>query len=143
MVEAFQKLELSFEFIYSLLARVDERFSPKLSTEFDLSDYAKKLQKRANCIIIEEKNGIVGFVFFYIIEPKQKSAYITLICSLVNGYGKNLYAEFLNKLPSQINEILLEVDRSNHQALKFYDKLGFNEDIGNSKSGKIYLKHQL
>ncbi|RXJ46031.1 GNAT family N-acetyltransferase family protein [Gelidibacter gilvus] len=140
-VKHYQKENLKFSFIHDLIVSVNHHFVPILSSELDLYEYAKKLQKNANCLIIEEENELLAFMFYYIVSPIEPSVYITLVCSLKPGGGAEIYNELINLVSPKV--VKLEVDRENLRAFSFYKKLGFLVDSESIHDSKLILKHQL
>ncbi len=141
LVKYFVKEELSVDFIKNLIHSVNDQFIPSLSTTVNILEYSKKLQKSANCILLEENGNILAFIFFYFINNNKTSLYITLICSIKKGMGEKIYLELINRLLP--NSIKLEVFRENHSAIAFYKKLGFVKEGEKSNEKKLFLKHEL
>jgi ribosomal protein S18 acetylase RimI-like enzyme len=139
----YPKGSLSFDYIKKTLLDNDDRFHPKLSLEVDLEEYARKLQKNAHTLLLEDAESLVGFVFFYIFEPDQEVVYISLICSLRKGNGKRLYHDFLKSLPTKIKEVQLEVSCDNLNAINFYKKLGFQKLKKVHQKNKLLLKKNI
>ena len=145
LVKKYQKGSLELKFIKKLIHENENRFVPSLSKEIDIPKYAKKLCENANCLLLEDNShNIIGFVFYYHITEKPKPAlYISLICSVKKGFGQKLYRELLKHESPLINNITLEVDKNNKQALSFYEKMGFLPIKAKSNGNKLILNHKL
>ena len=131
-----------FEELYSFLRLSDKEFDIPLSDKLDLEVYARKLWENSTCITCREDGVIVGMLNCYTNRPPQ--GYISNVCILGDYQGKGIFVQMFSELCSVchsrgITEILLQVNKGNHKAIKSYSKLGFveHEDAGDT----LYLKY--
>lgn len=117
---------------YSVSARNDE-FVEKMAIKF--SNYAK---------FIYFKNNDVpnGFIAFYI-NDESKIAFLSMIivsnAFQGKGIGKSLMKELMDECTeSKMEKVVLEVDKSNAQAIGFYEKYGFVKSDNQTESSYYY-----
>lgn len=121
--------------VYNLLLESSNSFTPPLSSEVSLDEYADKLAAHANFIVCTEGFNIIGYVAFYK-NDKLKQLYIPLICVFDNYQHKGIGTKMLNRLVddycSEYSTIALEVVKKNTKAFDFYIKQEFKikEDRG-------------
>lgn len=141
LVKQFKKGELELPFVKDLIVNVDHLFIPKLSTEIDIIEYSKKLQKQANCILLYENSKIAAFLFYYILDANEIAVYITMISSIKKGCGSLIYHELVTTVSPKF--VRLEVDTQNHDAISFYKKLGFKKELEKVGGKKLILRHEI
>lgn len=98
-------------------------------------DYEKEISKEDSiCKVAVKKNEIIGFVVVHLLagENSFESAEIYNIAVKTKfrrkGVGQKLFDETIRDLKNQsISEVWLEVRKSNENALKFYQKNGFEK----------------
>ena len=141
LFKKYIKSALNLNYVTHLIEVADHLFEPKLSSELNVLEYAAKLQKNANCLLIEENEVVLAFVFYYVTNEKNKSLYISLICSMKPGLGRKLYDKLI--VESNAKFVKLEVHEINSKAIAFYEKLGFLVFKYNSSSNKLLLMHKI
>lgn len=128
------------------LKRIDQDFTPPLSSRVVLEDYANKLINRAEIFAYKDiDNSIKGFIAFYT-NIDEKSAYITLLSidknQRGNGLARNLVQSCVDfcKL-KHLNSIELEVSLANSSVIKIYEDIGFvlNTTKLNPDKTKTYM----
>jgi ribosomal protein S18 acetylase RimI-like enzyme len=127
--------------IYKLLTYLNTSFKPHLDKQVDLANYAKKLNKKAIILYLNNENESFGILAYYL---KNKVCFITSICIHEcyqgHGYGKQYFDYLLDDLKlKSIDEINLEVHGDNKKAVKFYKKYGFSMDEY-LEDGKIFAR---
>jgi ribosomal protein S18 acetylase RimI-like enzyme len=112
--------------IYQHLKNVEELFVPPLNTYVNLEDYSRKLSTKAYTIEILFDNNLVGLVAYY---NNDQYLYLSNISIdkeyLKNGYGTILINKLIEKSLLYKKKILLEVNKENIKAVRFYKKHGF------------------
>lgn len=100
---------------------------PPLTGRVDIEDYINKLSEHANLFYAMEGNIVCGSCAVYLNQP---IAFISSIDVLPNywrkGVGSRLIEEVIRvarKLKK--TDILLKVSKTNHKAISFYKKCGF------------------
>lgn len=123
------------------LEEFDIYFSPRLSekkSNFEL--YSKKLFENGVTYLYMIGNQKIGFISLYL---NLNYIYITLI-AVRQEYQKNKIGrkllKYIEKISEElkINEIKLEVDKSNFSAKKFYQNNGYIFEYENTNS--IFMK---
>lgn len=117
--------------ILNILNEFDTVFSPPLSRDRqDFAQYAKKLAHQATTYTAENNRKRVGFITFYCADVNAEAAFISLLAVLPDYKGKGIAQDLLNKCVEEAKEtgkkaITLEVETANEQAIRFYQKNGF------------------
>ncbi|MCK4870837.1 MAG: ribosomal protein S18-alanine N-acetyltransferase [Gammaproteobacteria bacterium] len=93
------------------------------------SGVIKDSLKQYECWGLKNNDELIGYIFFTL---RTGECEILNLCIApkhqCHGYGTTLLTAILNHAKHQkIKMAFLEVRNSNQQALKLYDKLGFNE----------------
>lgn len=107
------------------------------------TDYLKKIMSQAELVTHCENNKVVGFIFYYCNDYKEKASYITLIGTDPSVRGKGVAQALLNYVLNitkirGFSNCLLEVRKENHTAFKFYQKNGFF--VTEERSDKFLMK---
>lgn len=128
----------SVESIQCCLEKYDNSVPRPLSSRVDnMEDWAKKLYNNAINYEIYDKGKSVGFISFYCNNPNY--VYISMIAIDKNqqrrGIGKYLL-ELVEKKTKETGQrsIRLEVDKTNYQAIMFYEKNGFTKSHSSQKA---------
>jgi ribosomal protein S18 acetylase RimI-like enzyme len=138
----------SVESIFEILQEFDEVFLRSISSRLgSLSEYAKKLAERAILYVAEEENTILGFIAFYANNLSTKEAYISQIAVHQKYRKKGIGLDLLNfciitSKKNSMKTVKLEVDKSNHQAILFYERFGFHTTVdasGESQYMVLYV----
>ena len=116
--------------IADIVKKVDESFSPPLSSKVNLDDYARKLYEHAHLIAAIVDHTLAGFCAFYDNDVINKKAFLTFIYTDTvyqkMGIGTGLINEMISILKQkQIIELNLEVFISNKIAISLYRKFNF------------------
>lgn len=119
-----------------ILLRLDESIIPKLSERVDLDEYAEKLSERAELFYVTSQGEDIGNCAIYLNSGTY--GYISSIAVLKEwqglGVGNLLWNQVLEfAIEKQVRMIELMVYQDNHNARKFYKKLGFRmvKQVGN------------
>ncbi|WP_147630240.1 GNAT family N-acetyltransferase [Staphylococcus xylosus] len=76
-------------------------------------------------LVVEEDNEIIGFATFIYGTELFLSAHYVRPSWQHHGYGSKLLTEGLNYFEGEYDEVFLEVDNKNDEAVSFYEKKGF------------------
>lgn len=147
-----QNDNLKFEYfldvndIYSVLS-LFKNVLPTLRCNNVIREFAEKLSKNANVLVLKNNDKIVGFSSFYSNDYYTNTAYISFIailpCCRGKSYGSILLFEIEAFSKSKGMELLkLEVNKENISAQSFYKKNGFYFDT-DASVGSIYMKKKL
>ena len=124
--------QLSAPDIYDYLKNNENLFVPPFSGRLDLKSYSKKLHKYAVHFCAFDYNRLVGLIACYFNDPTKKIAFISsgsvvkefqkmgifsALLSLVRNYG----------VLNQFNNLQLEVFSENQNAIRIFQKLGFED----------------
>lgn len=97
----------------------------------NLDSYAEKISKKGIVLIAEYSEQVLGYIVFYMNDEINKKGYISQIA--VNqkyrglGIGKKLIDQCLGVAEEKkFLKVMLEVDKVNESAIKFYEKLDFH-----------------
>jgi ribosomal protein S18 acetylase RimI-like enzyme len=129
--------------VKNILFSFDSVFNPKLSKRLpNLDIYSKKVFKYAE-VYAAVDNYILGFVAFYANDKKTNIAYLTQIAvqpEVANrGIGRMLLEKCIKTSKANGMSILkLEVYKYNLNAIRFYEKNGF-DFYDNASVESIYM----
>lgn len=133
--------KLSYQQVFDLLNRFDDKFVPKLSEELDIENYAKKMSDNALFAVYRKESNIVAFVAYYL-NLELSVVYITCVCVDSAFERKGLAFNLILKLKSEYSRVVknmaLEVRKDNLRAFNLYKNLGFI--IEEDRSEKWYMK---
>lgn len=125
---SIKKTRLDESAVHDILTRFDTMFSPCLSTNINLEEYAKKLSEYANWIICKRSDETAGYIAFYE-NVETHIAFITSICVLDTfrkfGVATQMLNDMIKSLPDTIFEIKLECRKNNSPAINYYNRNGF------------------
>lgn len=109
---------------------MDPYLVPTLSSRIDIRSYSEKLHNYATHFSAWDKDYPVGIALCYFNKPEEGVGYISSF-SVRNEYQKKGIAGNLIKKVTKyakeehFSKISLEVNKSNMNAIKFYEKYGF------------------
>ena len=119
------------------LNQCDHLFNPPLSSYVSINDYTNKIKTYATIFEAWDNNTLVGLVACYLNDEEKKNGHITNVTVLKKeqrkGIAENLVLETINEsLNRGYKTITLEVEDTNTNAIKLYQKLNFTlaEKIG-------------
>lgn len=119
---------VSKESLVEFLTRIDNDFSPSLSSKVSVSDYAEKILEKAE-LIIEISNGVVmGLVVVYCNDIEDFTSYIPLVGVLREARGEGVAKRMMQKAItlSKIKGMRRILIHSNNAiAIRLYKNLGF------------------
>jgi len=138
----FYRLNNASEILSAFLQLSDSSFSHSILRQInsqDIMDYACKLEKHANVYVIGNKNIsdfsankdlAFGCVAFYSNDKSTLHAFISLIVVCKSkqgeGLGRKLVELAINSaVEADIQTLGVNVHKENHEARKFYEKMGF------------------
>ncbi len=115
------------EEILLLLKFLNDSYLPTLTSQVDLTEYARKLYKNAEILYLNVDNKNIGILAYYL---TTSGCYITSLGVYKfyhgSGFGNILFNHFLKLIKEKsIREITLEVHNTNQKAKNFYLKHGF------------------
>lgn len=117
------------ERIKDLIEEFDDEFSPSLSATIDdIEAYANKIASSGICLTAELEGETAGFSFIYANRPP--AAYISLIATKKRFSGKRIGSSIMNGIKELaddegFSEIRLAVNKTNQNAIEFYQFHGF------------------
>lgn len=76
-------------------------------------------------LVVEEDNEIIGFATFIYGAELFLSAHYVRPSWQHHGYGSKLLTEGLSYFEGEYDEVFLEVDNKNDEAVSFYEQKGF------------------
>lgn len=119
---------LSKNSLIEVLEYLDQSYTPALSKQVEISEYAEKLSEKAKFIFLKRENRIIGLIAYYISNTKSYVSTFGIHKDHHHqGLGQHLFNAYLNEVSkSSIRTIELEVDKSNKVARKFYSKFCFS-----------------
>jgi ribosomal protein S18 acetylase RimI-like enzyme len=119
------------------------QFIPPLSNTVNISEYSKKIKKLATTIEAWDKEILVGLIAVYCNDYSRKNAFITNVSVLPEYKGMGIATNLINSTivfvkALKFENILLEVNKKNTNAIKLYKKCNFgivsmSEDITKMK----------
>lgn len=123
-------------------------FNKTLNNESILIELAKKFSISAHVVQMCNDNKLVGFAAYYCNDFKNKNAFLSMIIVLKEyqsmGAGGILLKHIIEECKSEgMENLLLEVDKKNEFAIKFYLKKGFvflEKETENSRFMSLSIK---
>ena len=117
-----REVTLNDEYYEMLKELVKTSFSYNLDDDFKYNNFTKYF-------IYEEKSNIIGYVNYYDLYDRFELSYIYV---LENMRNKGIASKLLSHLidigkDKDINNITLEVNKDNVEAIKLYSKYDFKE----------------
>ena len=125
--------QLSAPDIYDYLRNNENLFVPPLSVRLDLKSYSKKLHKYAVHFCAFDYNRLVGLIACYFNDLTKKTAFISSVSVVKEFQEMGVFSALFSLVRNygvlnQFNNLQLEVNSENQNAIKIYKKIGF-EDI--------------
>lgn len=111
-------------------AILDEQKGQDESSVLESSEYFKKLSEYAELVTHQQRDELLGYVFFYCNDPSKRVSYITLIGTSTEARGSGVGFALLQYVLS-ITKVRgfsccrLEVRKDNTRACAFYKRAGF------------------
>lgn len=108
----------------------DSAFVPRLSSRTDITRYAHKISRNAQCFEAWAEGALVGLVAAYCDNRETETAFITNVSVLPNWQGTGVATQLMSRCCQQVHEagfrkIELQVNQGNKIAISFYGKHGF------------------
>jgi ribosomal protein S18 acetylase RimI-like enzyme len=119
------------------LSHCDADFVPTLSSRMEINDYAKKLANYAVRFEAWSDDALVGLVAAYCNDATRRTAYISSVSVVSARHGYGVASELLRQCVAhakclEMEQIDLEVGRSNSKAINLYAKSGFVPKMGDA-----------
>ena len=95
-----------------------------LAASYNEQHLLKRLEEQL-FLVIEEDDQIIGFANFIYGTELFLSAHYVRPSWQHNGYGSDLLKEGLAYFQNEYDEVFLEVDNKNDEAVAFYEQKGF------------------
>lgn len=139
-----EKLQLN-ELLSNLHEQAKDTF-PSLRDEKRLNSLAEKWHNYAEfCTIRDDENHLFGMIAFYANRPEGAIAYIPHVYVSSFFRCKGIFKQMLCVVESYVkekgyNELKLEVQKSNQNALKSYKRTGFTVSGVASKESLFLTK---
>ncbi len=133
--------------ILALLRQFDPVF-PHLKEKIqNYQAFSEKLAAHAIVCAMRLDGILCGLLVFYANDLAHKVAYISLLGLLPAWQGRNLGRLLIDycaqvSLQSGMENLQLEVDLDNHNAIRFYEKMGFSR-FGGAMAQSMYMKKSL
>lgn len=111
-----------------LIRKYNEKDIPYINKLGSLlhDNYIFSLDDFSDCLVIEVDRKIIGFIIYSEIYERAEIVDIIIEPAYRNkGYAKSLIKRFLDVLNKSVNNVTLEVNSSNINAINLYKKLGF------------------
>ncbi|MBU0436807.1 GNAT family N-acetyltransferase [Staphylococcus succinus] len=97
-----------------------------LAASYNEQHLLKRLEDQL-FLVVEEDDEIIGFANFINGTELYLSAHYVRPSWKHNGYGSNLLSEGLSYFKNEYDDIYLEVDNKNDDAVSFYEQKGFEK----------------
>lgn len=128
------------------LTSMDKEYPVALSSKTDFDTFLNKVKEKGNIYCAYEKDRIIGALFFYANNFKEKIAFLTLL-GVTREYrnqhiATKLLKKMINKCKENFEKIQLYTHSSNEIAINFYKKNGFYS-ISSDRKGDLKLELQL
>lgn len=135
-----------YDSIYRYLEKHDNDFPIRLSEKVNLEEYLFKINKLGKSIIcMNDKEEIIGLVFYYDNNIIEKKAFVSLVSIDKNyrnrGIAKNMILELFKCLKNtHINLCEVPTHKTNYIAINLYESLGFKKDYINENENIHLVK---
>lgn len=119
---------VSKESLVEFLTRIDNDFSPSLSSKVSVSDYVDKISDKAELIIEMSADVIVGLVVIYCNDVDGLTAYIPLVGVAREARGEGIATRMMQhaiKLSKMKGMRRILIHSNNAIAIGLYQNLGF------------------
>lgn len=125
----------SKELLCKFFCEVNEDFVPILSDRVDIMEYAEKLSRLAENIMLFEEDGVIASASVYM---NQRVAFISSIAVKRHMQGRGLGKLILHQIESKAKELeceklQLKVHCDNQKAIVFYNTNGYIEMLHEDK----------
>lgn len=133
------------EDLVSFLKRIDSRLPVPLTARVDLQDFAEKVIRHGNPLVIYEGDTIAAAALFYSNDQQTRNAYLTLLVT-DEAYEGRGYARVLMAQAERIAAaagmqwFYLDTQLTNHHAIAFYSQQGWTID---TVGEKVHMKKEL
>lgn len=97
-----------------------------LAASYNEQHLLKRLEDQL-FLVVEEDENIIGFAIFIYGTELFLSAHYVSPSWQHHGYGSNLLSEGIHYFKDDYNEVYLEVDNKNEEAMTFYQQKGFEK----------------
>ncbi len=130
--------------IYSVMTQLKNSiYSSIVQNDVFLIEISKKFSKYAEFYCLKQENEPIGFIAFYDNNQETKVAFLSMIIVSKEYQGQGVGKYLLNKMIEVcrikgMNSITLEVDKTNENAIVFYEKHGFSKISKESNSSFFY-----
>lgn len=114
--------------LFDLITEIDTYFTPSLSTQVNLKEYADKLRAHATIITVIHEGEIVGLLAAYLNEGKE--SYASCACVKPSMRGKGCFSRMLCELirlaqDMNCTSVACRVNADDEAILRTYRKNGF------------------
>lgn len=132
--------------IYSHLNKCNEDFIPPLDKKVNIQVYATKIFKKSVTFEAWDGEIMIGLVAAYFNDFEGKTSYITNVSTIGEYRGKGIATNLLKNCIAYARQkknkcICLEVEKSNHYAVNFYKKMGFQ--VHEDKDILLLMQHDI
>ncbi len=143
MIVSFSSEQISKVNLYELLCRLSDTYTPPLTQQVNLDNYASKLYEKANIIYAYIDGGLEGLIAYYVADNKCFITSFGIDKKYHSmGLGLKLFNRFLEEIAKKsITNLELETQIENLRAIKFYKKHGF--EIVSSEENKLFLRKKI
>lgn len=130
------------------LVECDDRFAPRLSERVDIGSYSAKIHQHAIRFEMWCDDELIGLVAVYF-DESGKMAFITNVSISAPFLGRGIASTLVGitvhrAIEYRLDRICLQVDATNRNALRLYEKHGFSAlaDEAGSVSMVLDLKER-
>ena len=126
------------------LKKCDANFVPPLSQRVELNEYGTKIFNNAERFEAWSKETLVGMVAAYCNDPEHRLGYITSVSVLDELKGQGIVSRLMEECIGFVKsagcqQLGLEVERDNTDAIRLYVKKGFVSDKVNGSVVTMHL----
>ncbi|MFH5886169.1 GNAT family N-acetyltransferase [Halalkalibaculum sp. DA3122] len=126
-IEIVDKSAIKRKDVLEVLEKLDDHYTPPISSLVDLTTYAGKIVQNAEILFIKSGTKTVGMSAVYCNDYDNYTAFITTIGMIKEyqgqGLGKKLLEKSIELARSEgMREIKLEVHKDNISAINFYKR---------------------
>jgi ribosomal protein S18 acetylase RimI-like enzyme len=134
--------------IYSYLSENDHIFTPPLSKQIVIKNFATKLNKFAIHFCVFQNNELVGFSACYFNNMETGIGFISTLSVIRELHGKGVAKKLLTSvveygINNGFKQISLQVNNSNLSAKRLYAESGFIEVSQNLNMTEMALDLQI
>lgn len=129
--------------VYAHLEACDKNYIPYLSKKVDLQEYSGKIVDNAITFEAWSNDRVIGLVAAYFNNADEGIVYITNVSVTGEFSNKGIATELMKmclKKAKSLNfdELILEVSKKQNNAIRLYNKFGFQEF--DAKEEKILMR---